>query len=43
VIHDGEQESTGNRHGEFPENAKRAILLKLPVDIRCLNMSAEKQ
>lgn len=43
MTHGGEQESAGNRHGEFPEKAKRVMLLKLPVNGRLLNMSAEKQ
>lgn len=41
MTHGGEQESTGNKHGEFQEKAKRAVLLKLVGNVRLLNMSAE--
>lgn len=43
MTHGGEQECRKERHGEFPEQAKRAMLLKLPVNVRLLNISAEKQ
>ena len=43
MTHGGEEESTGNRHGEFHEKAKRVVLLKVPVKVRLLDMSAKKK